>query len=1044
MCCDVSIQQRIESINAMRCVVVVACLGLAACGGSGPEDGDFADTAALTSAAQNPDQHEDPLLTNPPTDIITTATSKAQAATWRALLNSPNYSGRIVVRFAEDAALTFDPTVGDPQPFVSRTGKSVSRVNGIRRALPSVPVRRLFHEVSDDTLRAFRERKRAEGVTLHDWTQVYVFEAPDPVQAELVLMGLFADPHVVWAHPEPVLQLNRPPYHDNTVNGDGMVVGAKVLTPPNITPGQDYLLNKPGSLNVVTAWTDYGLTGAGQQVYDVEFNWNYTHKDLPLSVVDSPFYEGVPFDPKDPEILQPKFVQHGTAVVGIIGAKDNDAGLIGIAPAAKIWTAPSAGGTFGLLLQIFTEFNAKAVVSSKIGGRVILVEIGVPPAEGVKCWEQIKDGTWQNNGCLPTEVYPENFEVIEDLTNLGVVVVEGAGNGGKNLNTASLTASCGGSSGCKDLSKLDSGALMVGASMGADLAKAAWSNCGDRVNVFAWGNGVVTTGYGDYKAISVTDDADHAYTAVFDGTSAATAQIGGVVLLLQEYVDKLYIAGAYGPPLPWQYAYLNAAQIRSLFTVPGVGVAQSDSGCNIGKQPNVGAALQKLKDKVIIPTIGEKKGGVCGNGGKGTIGCPNDDALIAKALNINADTTSAGNGRADLIAWGREGQWFIDLSAGDTEGYGKWDLILTPPPLDAGRLFPVVQDYNADGKVDLALYNTDTGKWRIKYTTDALFVGQFGDWDVVIDYQALQPQQWKAGSWPAPGDYDGKTDVIYKRPDGTYATGKSIDIALVRPDGRWLVDFNLGIDEAFGDFETDLKFLTTAQLKEAPGWAYLPAAYFPSTSSTFRLAFKVPDGVTDGERLCKLGSDAIAVATVEQTSVYSYPPIFGSNANVVVPKLTYYGNADDFYVNSVGLRKEQSWPAVDLLEKKVVYPPLMEGFGGVECRAVAADFDGDDEDDRAALCPNGEWTIAYTSTKFVTKTTVPKVIKNGTPYQAVPGTVYPGGVSYQELKDIYSYYNFGCAKSSNCTMDNLTPPIGPYFAECLKLWANHRLSCLDY
>jgi hypothetical protein len=71
-------------------------------------------------------------------------------------------------------------------------------------------------------------------------------------------------------------------------------------------------------------------------------------------------------------------------------------------------------------------------------------------------------------------------------------------------------------------------------------------------------------------------------------------------------------------------------------------------------------------------------------------------------------------------------------------------------------------------------------------------------------------------------------------------------------------------------------------------------------------------------------------------------------------------------------------------------------------------------------------------------------INLGTPFQALPGCLHPGGTSYQKITGIYENYNFHCASGETCTIDDLPPPTGPYFTECLEYWANHPLSCLTY
>ncbi len=56
----------------------------------------------------------------------------------------------------------------------------------------------------------------------------------------------------------------------------------------------------------------------------------------------------------------------------------------------------------------------------------------------------------------------------------------------------------------------------------------------------------------------------------------------------------------------------------------------------------------------------------------------------------------------------------------------------------------------------------------------------------------------------------------------------------------------------------------------------------------------------------------------------------------------------------------------------------------------------------------------------------------------LPGFVYPGGVSYKEVKEIFSTINYMCPTVAGndstppCTMLNMiAAPIGPYFPQCV-------------
>jgi hypothetical protein len=97
-------------------------------------------------------------------------------------------------------------------------------------------------------------------------------------------------------------------------------------------------------------------------------------------------------------------------------------------------------------------------------------------------------------------------------------------------------------------------------------------------------------------------------------------------------------------------------------------------------------------------------------------------------------------------------------------------------------IFPVVNDYNSDGRADLALYDSVNGKFYIKYTTDAVITpspleGKGGgegtiEWDRIIDYST--DPAWKAYSRPLPGDIN---------------NDRWLDISFQTPDGHWLIDY---------------------------------------------------------------------------------------------------------------------------------------------------------------------------------------------------------------------------------------------------------------
>jgi serine protease len=131
---------------------------------------------------------------------------------------------------------------------------------------------------------------------------------------------------------------------------------------------------------------------------------------------------------------------------------------------------------------------------------------------------------------LPTEIDNADFNAIQLAVAHGVIVIEAAGNGARNLNDvaetnlSTLTTSW-------PFQERDSGAIMVGAVKKQQDTNNVHpildsSNRGDRIDCYAWGEGVATIGNDN-----------------FDGTSAAAAKIAGAALLLQAHYRTTHHMG---------------------------------------------------------------------------------------------------------------------------------------------------------------------------------------------------------------------------------------------------------------------------------------------------------------------------------------------------------------------------------------------------------------------------------------------------------------------------------------------------------------------
>lgn len=148
---------------------------------------------------------------------------------------------------------------------------------------------------------------------------------------------------------------------------------------------------------------------------------------------------------------------------------------------------------------------------------------------------------------VPVESDPAIWQAIRLATDVGISVIEPAGNGGRPI------ALKGG----------DSGAIMVGyCDAGPERKRGKKSNYGDRVDCFAWGD--ITLGGGQ----------------IYTGTSSAAAQIAGVATLIQSYYKALHHGKTLSPE-----------QMRALLKHQGIA---TPPGQDIGVMPNLPAILEKI------------------------------------------------------------------------------------------------------------------------------------------------------------------------------------------------------------------------------------------------------------------------------------------------------------------------------------------------------------------------------------------------------------------------------------------------------------------
>jgi uncharacterized repeat protein (TIGR01451 family) len=157
----------------------------------------------------------------------------------------------------------------------------------------------------------------------------------------------------------------------------------------------------------------------------------------------------------------------------------------------------------------------------------------------------------------------------------------------------------------------------------------------------------------------------------------------------------------------------------------------------------------KVDLAVFSPTTGEWR-----------IKRSSDGVTVERAWGAETDTPVPGDydgdGKTDIAVWrSSEGNWrIVNSSDGAEQIVQQWGLDASG--LDA--VVPVPNDYDGDGKTDLAVFNKLSATWSIRRSSDG----------------AILTEQWGlSNDTPVPGDYDGdgKTDLAVWRGE----------------QGRWLI-----------------------------------------------------------------------------------------------------------------------------------------------------------------------------------------------------------------------------------------------------------------
>ena len=278
---------------------------------------------------------------------------------------------------------------------------------------------------------------------------------------------------------------------------------------------QTYLSAGSTGIGVQSAWSA-GADGTGVRFIDIEEGWFLGHDDLqlptPIRLLDGRNLASSQF--------------HGTAVLGIVAARDDANGIVGIAPACRVdllsYVRPRG--------QQADEAIAEEILLATMilnPGDVLLLEIELRVSGTVPFF--------------PCELAPENFEAIRLATKVGIVVVEAAGNGSTDLKLGKDFESGKNVLDPSSTDFRDSGAIMVGGCTAAfPHQRHPRSNNGDRIDCHAFAERIESAGHpfhpnqhDAFLGANETVVVGGLQRIGFGGTSGASAIIAGVCVLIQ-------------------------------------------------------------------------------------------------------------------------------------------------------------------------------------------------------------------------------------------------------------------------------------------------------------------------------------------------------------------------------------------------------------------------------------------------------------------------------------------------------------------------------
>jgi subtilisin family serine protease len=435
--------------------------------------------------------------------------------------------GVVEVQFREGVRplAVSDDAAGATAEVRSSAGADLSEFNQVLQRYQVLGAEPTFQSTAAQAADAQAEARRS-GAEVPNLLSFVTFRFPaeaDTVQIAAELNGLSV---VERAVPVPGALPPQSPLNEPLVGNSSQVV----VDPSTGLENQWYVFRCRAN----QAWAR--SSGSGVVVADIDWGYRTSHEDLATRLDMTHAYNS--FD-GGTNVSHGNFIFHGTGVMGLAGAADNDRGMAGMAFQSILWPIQANSGPGTALGGNEWARAIDWVRTADSGGRrkVIILEV--------------QTGSFGNY-----EMVPSVNAAIRIAIAAGVVVCVAAGNGNRDA-------------GIDDQGNAipATGSILVGAAEyhATENRRASFSNFGDEIVVTAPGDGLH-----DLTCSSAGDDT---YRNGFGGTSGATPKVAATAALML----------AVNPAL-------THAQVRTILNETGSAVV-TDAAKPVGRFLNSDAAL---------------------------------------------------------------------------------------------------------------------------------------------------------------------------------------------------------------------------------------------------------------------------------------------------------------------------------------------------------------------------------------------------------------------------------------------------------------------